>query len=115
MSRCSRGRGRGRGESCFGASSSPSPSRVPAFDTFGSPPPSHPPRNPMANLTLYSVSAFIVLDSDGNRVLAKYYPGLPKPDGTRAPSHPAALRDQRTLEKGLWSKTKKPQCASRDP
>jgi hypothetical protein len=26
------------------------------------------------NLTLYSIQAFIILDTEGHRVLAKYYP-----------------------------------------
>ena len=47
------------------------------------------------NLTLYSVDAFLILDSEGHRVLAKYY---------RAKDP----KDQRTFEKGLWQKTKKP-------
>jgi hypothetical protein len=68
------------------------------------------------NLTLYTVSAFVVLDSDGQRVLAKYY--TPKLDGLGALSGapPAGtksftnLKDQRTFEKGLFGKTKKPNC-----
>ncbi|KIJ66129.1 hypothetical protein HYDPIDRAFT_87173 [Hydnomerulius pinastri MD-312] len=58
------------------------------------------------NLSLYSVNAFIILDSEGHRVLAKYY---------RPKSHPQGeskdllmLKDQRAFEKGLWQKTKKP-------
>jgi hypothetical protein len=67
------------------------------------------------NLTLYTVAAFIVLDSDGQRVLAKYY--APKLDGltgvAATPAHKpfAALKDQRAFEKGLFAKTKKPNCA----
>jgi hypothetical protein len=66
------------------------------------------------NLTLYAVSAFLVIDSDGQRVLAKYY--HPKLDGlgTLAPSSGSKslvnLKDQRAFEKGLFSKTKKPNC-----
>ncbi|KAH0828976.1 hypothetical protein J3R83DRAFT_2408 [Lanmaoa asiatica] len=54
------------------------------------------------NLSLYSVNAFIILDSEGHRVLAKYY----RPKG----HHNDSLnpKDQRTFEKGLWQKTKKP-------
>jgi hypothetical protein len=59
----------------------------------------------MTNLSLYSINAFIILDSEGHRVLAKYY---------RPKSHPKAdsqglltLKEQRAFEKGLYSKTKK--------
>lgn len=57
------------------------------------------------NLSLYSVNAFLILDSEGQRVLAKYY---------RPQSHPFSeskglltLKEQRAFEKGLWQKTKK--------
>jgi hypothetical protein len=57
------------------------------------------------NLSLYSVQAFVVLDTEGTRVLAKYY---------RSKSHPLGeskelltLKDQKAFEKGLWQKTKK--------
>jgi hypothetical protein len=58
------------------------------------------------NISLYSINAFIILDSEGHRVLAKYY---------RPKSHPQgeskgllALKEQKAFEKGLWQKTKKP-------
>lgn len=54
------------------------------------------------NLSLYSVNAFIILDSEGHRVLAKYY----RPKGN--PQDSLTPKDQRTFEKGLWQKTKKP-------
>ncbi|KIJ51230.1 hypothetical protein M422DRAFT_223698 [Sphaerobolus stellatus SS14] len=59
----------------------------------------------MSNLTLYSISAFLILDSDGSRVLAKYY----KPKNQPHLEHKAfgSLKDQRAFEKGLWEKTKK--------
>jgi hypothetical protein len=57
------------------------------------------------SLSLYSIQAFIALDTEGNRVLAKYY---------RPKSHPLgeskeflSLKDQKAFEKGLWQKTKK--------
>ncbi|KAH9976354.1 coatomer protein [Lactifluus volemus] len=61
------------------------------------------------NLSLYSVNAFIVLDTDGHRVVAKYYSpkgrshsGIPDPNkGLQN------LKEQRAFEKGLFSKTKK--------
>ena len=65
------------------------------------------------SLSLYSVQAFIALDTEGSRVLAKYY---------RPKSHPQAeskeflaLKDQKAFEKGLWQKTKKPggTCSTR--
>jgi hypothetical protein len=63
------------------------------------------------NLSLYSINAFIILDTEGSRVLAKYY---------RSKSHPLGeskefltLKEQKAFEKGLWQKTKKPggECA----
>ncbi|KAI9573258.1 Longin-like domain-containing protein [Boletus coccyginus] len=50
------------------------------------------------NLSLYSVNAFLILDSEGHRVLAKYY--------RTKDLH--SQKDQRAFEKGLWQKTKKP-------
>ena len=57
------------------------------------------------NLTLYSTIAFIILDSDGQRVAAKYY--RPKNAGSNEPKGLATLKEQRAFEKGLWDKTKK--------
>jgi len=62
------------------------------------------------NLSLYSVTAFIVLDTDGHRVLAKYYSSkartqLGEPDLTKGLQN---LKEQRAFEKGLFAKTKKP-------
>src|ERR1700722_18840072 len=58
------------------------------------------------NLTLYSTKAFIVLDTEGQRVLAKYY--RPKNHLNGEPSGLLTLKEQRAFEKGLWQKTKKP-------
>ena len=56
------------------------------------------------NLTLYSVTAFIILDTDGNRVLSKYY----RQESGPSPSKGLAnTKEQRAFEKGLWQKTKK--------
>lgn len=55
------------------------------------------------NLSLYSVNAFIILDSEGHRVLAKYYRSK------------ETQKEQRTFEKGLWQKTKKPGSAIHTP
>ncbi|KAE9407066.1 coatomer protein [Gymnopus androsaceus JB14] len=56
------------------------------------------------NLSLYSISAFLILDTEGHRVLAKYYRPKSHPQ-----LHPAltTLKDQKAFEKGLWAKTKK--------
>ncbi len=62
------------------------------------------------NLSLYAVNAFIVLDTDGHRVLAKYY--SPKGRTQLGEADPNKglqnLREQRAFEKGLFAKTKKP-------
>ncbi|KAJ1655013.1 Golgi-to-ER vesicle coat component [Dispira simplex] len=56
----------------------------------------------MANLTLYSINAVILLDTEGNRLLAKYY--------SRPPLHPNAYpttKEQKALEKQLHNKMKR--------
>lgn len=56
------------------------------------------------NLSLYTVSAFIIIDTDGHRVLAKYYnSGESNANSKRLSS----LKEQRAFEKGLFQKTKK--------
>lgn len=52
----------------------------------------------MVNLSLYSIKAVVLLDAEGNRVLAKYY-------GQEYPN----LKDQKAFEKGLFDKTKRAQ------
>ncbi|KAG1437185.1 hypothetical protein G6F56_013228 [Rhizopus delemar] len=52
----------------------------------------------MVNLTLRSIQAVILLDGEGNRVLAKYY-------GTEKTN----LKQQKQFEKGLFEKTKRAQ------
>ena len=81
------------------------------------------------NLTLYSINgphaipflltfvAILILDSDGNRILSKYYnaPHLasqqPAPASnfttTPQPNPYPTVKDQKTFEKGLFDKTKK--------
>ncbi|KAG8967889.1 Golgi-to-ER vesicle coat component [Tulasnella sp. 425] len=60
------------------------------------------------NLSLYTTSAFIILDTDGNRVLAKYYNNknstIAQDAGCKSLT---TLKDQRAYEKSLWEKTKK--------
>jgi hypothetical protein len=58
------------------------------------------------NLSLYSVNAFLILDTEGHRVLAKYYRPKGHPQGE--PKDLLTLKEQRAFEKGLWQKTKKP-------
>ena len=73
------------------------PNQVPPNGTDGkSVPPFQAPSK--MNLSLYSVNAFVILDSEGHRVLAKYY----------RPKDLQSQKDQRAFEKGLWQKTKKP-------
>ncbi|KAG6840043.1 hypothetical protein C0991_009416 [Blastosporella zonata] len=59
----------------------------------------------MMNLSLYALDAFIILDTDGNRVLAKYYHPKAHPNPSNALR---TFKDQRAFEKGLWAKTKTP-------
>jgi hypothetical protein len=58
------------------------------------------------NLSLYSVNAFIILDTEGHRVLAKYYRSKSHPQGESKDL--LTLKEQKAFEKGLWQKTKKP-------
>ena len=64
------------------------------------------------NLTLYSITAFIILDTDGNRVLSKYYRQENNPSATKGLANP---KEQRAFEKGLWQKTKKSGGPSTSP
>lgn len=57
-------------------------------------------------MSLYSVNAFIILDTEGHRVLAKYYRPKSHPQGESKDL--LTLKEQKAFEKGLWQKTKKP-------
>ncbi|KAF8339353.1 coatomer protein [Amanita rubescens] len=57
------------------------------------------------NLSLYSIQAFIILDSEGHRVLAKYYNPKSHPQGESKEFQ--SVKEQKAFEKGLWQKTKK--------
>ncbi|KAI0663982.1 coatomer protein [Cubamyces menziesii] len=57
------------------------------------------------NLSLYTVSAFLIIDTDGHRVLAKYYHPKGHPNGESKKL--TTLKEQRAFEKGLFQKTKK--------
>ncbi|KAJ1988890.1 Golgi-to-ER vesicle coat component [Dimargaris cristalligena] len=56
----------------------------------------------MANLSLYAVNAFVILDAEGNRLVAKYY--------GRPPLHPSVYpttKAQKAFEKQLHAKMKR--------
>ena len=53
------------------------------------------------NLTLYSITAFIILDTDGNRVLSKYYRQETTAASPSATKGLASTKNQRAFEKGL--------------
>ena len=60
--------------------------------------PIHSPNLYEQNTTLFSTKAFIILDNDGKRILAKYY----------TPEFPTS-KEQLQLEKSLFDKSKKAQ------
>lgn len=62
------------------------------------------------DLSLYSIAAFIVMDTDGHRVFAKYYRPKHNPLLTPLPDTKQLvhLKEQKAFEKGLWDKTKRP-------
>ena len=57
------------------------------------------------NLSLYTVTGFLIIDTDGHRVLAKYYHPKGHPNGESKKL--TTLKEQRAFEKGLFQKTKK--------
>ncbi|KAI8978301.1 coatomer protein [Trametes punicea] len=57
------------------------------------------------NLSLYTITAFLIIDTDGHRVLAKYYHPKGHPNGESKKL--TTLKEQRAFEKGLFQKTKK--------
>lgn len=56
-------------------------------------------------ISLYAVKAVLILDSEGNRLFAKYYhpPYAEQTDST----HLSNVKDQKSFEKGLFAKTNK--------
>jgi hypothetical protein len=78
------------------------------------------PSSHQTNLSLYTITALLILDSDGNRVLAKYYnpphqttpgTGLPAELGV-GPGGPGmggltTLKEQKAFEKGVWEKVRR--------
>jgi hypothetical protein len=75
--------------------------------------------NIQTNLSLYTISALLILDSDGARVLAKYYTpphqaaigtGLVADLGVGAGGTGmglAGLKEQKAFEKSIWEKVKR--------
>jgi hypothetical protein len=70
----------------------------------------------MSNLSLYSVTCVIILDSEGQRVISKYFSPPHQPasvgQGSAAPSslpgNPfGTLKEQRALEKSVSDKARK--------
>ncbi|GMK54090.1 hypothetical protein CspeluHIS016_0106760 [Cutaneotrichosporon spelunceum] len=73
----------------------------------------------MANLSLYTVTALLILDSEGNRVLAKYYAPPHSTVGTGAPAELGVgaggpgmpglqtYKEQRAFEKSVWDKSRR--------
>ncbi|EGF98397.1 uncharacterized protein MELLADRAFT_73607 [Melampsora larici-populina 98AG31] len=79
----------------------------------------------MSNLSLYTTTAVVLIDSDGNRLLAKYYdpphlrqqtvaepnrkpnPGMVQLGFNGFSSQLRTLKDQRAFEKTMWEKTRK--------
>ncbi|GAA5848718.1 hypothetical protein JCM5353_001390 [Sporobolomyces roseus] len=60
------------------------------------------------NLTLQQITSVLILDSDSNRLVAKYYQPLHKdPKATTTPTPYSTLKEQRAFESGLWEKTRK--------
>jgi hypothetical protein len=55
------------------------------------------------------VTAIILLDSDSNRLLSKYYqPAHPDPKAPAQFKHPfQSLKEQRAFELGIWEKTRR--------
>ncbi|GAA6060016.1 hypothetical protein JCM10212_001174 [Sporobolomyces blumeae] len=66
---------------------------------------------PPQNLFLNQVTAVLLIDSDANRLVAKYYQPLhsdPKHQQQSAPaSSYSTLKEQRAFEAGLWDKTRR--------
>lgn len=63
----------------------------------------------MVNLFLNSVTAIILIDSDSNRLLAKYFqPAHQDPKGPPQFKHPfQTLKEQRAFEASIWEKTRR--------
>ncbi|KAJ2618659.1 Golgi-to-ER vesicle coat component [Coemansia sp. RSA 1694] len=55
----------------------------------------------MVNLSLYTVRAMVIMDGDGNRLVAKYYSR-----GPHAQSY-KTVKEQKKFESELFSKTRK--------
>ena len=62
-------------------------------------------------LSDYSAQAFIVLGTESNRVLAKYYHSKGHPQLEGELKELLTLKKEKVFKKGLWQKTKKPRGA----
>jgi len=73
-----------------------------------------------SNLSLYTITALLILDTDGNRVLAKYYapphqtsPGtglvadLGAGNGGPGMGGLSTLKEQKAFEKSVWEKVRR--------
>lgn len=75
------------------------------------------PARKQTNLTLYSITALLILDADGHRVLAKYYhpphsaptsgQNSATPSSSTGPQGLASLKEQKAFEKSVHEKTKR--------
>jgi hypothetical protein len=63
--------------------------------------------NMPAELSLYSVNAVLILDSEGKRLFAKYYSPPYTTPGEVSDQLASSVKDQKSFEKGLFSKTNK--------
>lgn len=64
----------------------------------------------LQNLFLNSITAVLLIDSDGNRLLSKYYqPAHADPKAATTPfKNPfQSLKDQRAFEQAIWEKTRR--------
>jgi hypothetical protein len=79
--------------------------------------PSPDPARKQTNLTLYSITALLILDADGHRVMAKYYhpphsaptsgQNSATPSSSTGPQGLASLKEQKAFEKSVHEKTKR--------
>jgi coatomer subunit zeta len=63
--------------------------------------------NQQSNLSLYTVQGLIILDTEGHRVMAKYWTPAHHLQPELVLKGLTTVKDQRTFEKGLWEKTRK--------
>src|ERR1700761_8852773 len=59
------------------------------------------------NLSLYTAQGLLILDSEGHRILAKYWTPAHHPQPEMILQGLSTTKEQRVFEKGLWEKTRK--------